>query len=136
MPPRRCTPTSRRCKGRCPAVDDRCWRKTGGFHAGARIAVPFLLPRKPYILTMLRDDRTPRVSRRSDSAGRMIMVHRNTFKALALMAVVMLTVGDAQAQEKKFPNWKGEWTTVIPRMPGQNLRFDPTKPYGRGQEAP
>jgi hypothetical protein len=25
---------------------------------------------------------------------------------------------------------EGEWTTVIPRLPGQQLRFDPNKPFG------
>jgi len=45
-------------------------------------------------------------------------------------------VAGAQAEEKKYPNWRGEWTTVAPRLPGQQLRFDPNKPYGKGQEAP
>src|SRR5215467_1911151 len=68
-----------------------------------------------------------------------IMAYRTTLMVLALATVLMLSVG-AQAQEKAqdkiYPNWKGEWTTVIPRLPGQQLRFDPNKPYGKGQEAP
>ena len=64
------------------------------------------------------------------------MVYRSTFEVLALATVLMVTVGGAQAQDKKYPNWKGEWTAVFPRMPGQQLRFDPSKPYGKGQEAP
>src|SRR5947207_21335 len=59
---------------------------------------------------------------------------------LALATALTLPVGDAKAQDKaqdkSYPNWKGEWTTVIPRLPGQQLRFDPNKPYGKGQEAP
>ena len=46
------------------------------------------------------------------------MLYRSTFEALALAIMLMLTVGGAQAEDKKFPNWKGEWNTVIPRMPG------------------
>src|SRR5450432_367375 len=64
------------------------------------------------------------------------MLYRSTFEALALATVLMLTVGGAQAEDKKFPNWKGDWTNVIIRMPGQQLKFDPTKPYGPGQQAP
>jgi hypothetical protein len=64
------------------------------------------------------------------------MLYRSTFAVLALATMLMLTVGGAQAEEKKYPNWKGEWNAVTPRMPGQQLRFDPTKPYGPGQQAP
>jgi len=64
------------------------------------------------------------------------MVCRSTFKVLASATAVMATVGGAQAQEKKYPDWKGDWTAVFVRMPGQQLRFDPSKPYGKGQEAP
>jgi hypothetical protein len=58
--------------------------------------------------------------------------------AIALLAVaIVLTAADVgQAQDKKYPNWKGEWEAISPRMPGQRLRFDPAKPYGRGQQAP
>ena len=64
------------------------------------------------------------------------MLYRSTIEVLALAAVLMATVSSAQAQDKTYPNWKGEWNTVIPRMPGQQLRFDPSKPYGVRQEAP
>src|SRR6266550_5446942 len=68
------------------------------------------------------------------------MVYRSTLTVLALATALTLTVGDAKAQDKTqnktYPNWKGEWTTVIPRLPGQQLRFDPNKPYGKGQQAP
>jgi hypothetical protein len=47
-----------------------------------------------------------------------------------------VTADAAQAQDKKYPNWKGEWNAIVPRTPGQQLRFDPTKPFGRRQEAP
>jgi len=63
------------------------------------------------------------------------MLYRSTIEVLALATVLMATVSSAQA-DAKYPNWKGEWNTVIPRMPGQQLRFDPTKPYGQAQQAP
>ncbi len=64
------------------------------------------------------------------------MAYRSTFEVLALAAVLMVTVGGAQAEDKKYPDWKGEWEAVFARMPGQQLRFDPSKPYGVRQEAP
>ena len=66
------------------------------------------------------------------------MFYRGTFEALALAALLLVTAGGMQApaEEKKYPNWKGEWASIVPRMPGQQLRFDPSKPYGKGQEAP
>jgi hypothetical protein len=48
----------------------------------------------------------------------------------------MAAVGGARAEDKRYPDWRGEWTTVIPRLPGQQLRFDPNKPFGAGQDAP
>jgi len=66
----------------------------------------------------------------------MIMAYRSTFEGLALAAVLMATVGGAQAEDKKYPDWKGEWEAIFARMPGQQLRFDPSKPYGVRQEAP
>ena len=64
------------------------------------------------------------------------MLYPRTLEVLALGTVLMLTTGGVQAEEKKYPNWKGEWTAVFPRLPGQQLRFDPSKPYGQGQQAP
>jgi hypothetical protein len=64
------------------------------------------------------------------------MLRRRMFEAFAVALTLAALLGGAQAQDKKYPNWKGEWNTVNPRMPGQQLRFDPTKPYGQGQEAP
>jgi hypothetical protein len=66
----------------------------------------------------------------------MIMVHRDALALLALAIVLMMTVGGAQAEDRQYPNWKGEWITVIPRLPGQNLRFDPNKSFGMAQGAP
>lgn len=64
------------------------------------------------------------------------MWYRRALAAFTLSAVLMVTVGSAQSDDKKYPNWKGEWIAMVPRMKGQQLRFDPSKPYGRGQGAP
>jgi len=64
------------------------------------------------------------------------MLSRRTVQTLALAAMLTATVGGAEAQDKKYPNWKGEWAAVFARMPGQQLRFDPSKPFAKGQEAP
>ena len=65
------------------------------------------------------------------------MLGRATAEILVLATTLMLTMAvGADAQEKKYPNWRGEWNAVVPRLPGQQLRFDPSKPFGKGQEAP
>jgi hypothetical protein len=38
--------------------------------------------------------------------------------------------------ESKYPNWKGPWESIVPRLGGQLIRFDPNKPFGKAQEAP
>jgi hypothetical protein len=65
------------------------------------------------------------------------MWHRRTVEMLALAAALGMTAaGAAGAQEKKYPDWKGQWAAAFPRLPGQQLRFDPNKPFAKGQEAP
>ncbi len=64
------------------------------------------------------------------------MFYRRALRVLVLTTVLMVTAGGAQAEDKKYPIWKGEWIAVVPRMEGQQLRFDPSKPYGRRQDAP
>src|SRR2546423_53209 len=62
------------------------------------------------------------------------MIHRSSIVAMALAALAALavTVGDAQAfDESKYPDWSGQWT----RTYGGNPRYDQTKPL-RKQEAP
>jgi hypothetical protein len=66
----------------------------------------------------------------------MTMTRRSVFGILALAAVLALTAGGTWAQDKHYPDWKGEWNAVYPRMPGQQVRFDPTKAEGKAQEAP
>jgi len=64
------------------------------------------------------------------------MPYRRTLQLIACSAVLAVTAAGAQAEEKKYPDWKGEWTTIVPRLPGQQLRFDPNKSFGVAQEAP
>src|SRR5258706_16297342 len=72
------------------------------------------------------------------------MVRQGTMRALALTIAVALTIafaltmvgGAAVADEPKFPNWKGQWITINPRLGGQVIKFDPTKPWGPAQQAP
>jgi hypothetical protein len=57
---------------------------------------------------------------------------------LALAAALMVTIGGAHAaDDTKYPNWKGQWSTILTRgVGGQNVRFDPTKAFGPAQQAP
>ena len=57
--------------------------------------------------------------------------------AVAVAVALMVTVGGVQAfDDAKYPNWKGQWTRVmVPGVRGQPS-FDPTKPWGPGQQAP
>ncbi len=64
------------------------------------------------------------------------MFYQSALEVLALTTLLMVTVGSAHAEDKKYPDWKGEWIAIVPRMEGQQLRFDPSKPYGRRQDAP
>jgi hypothetical protein len=52
-------------------------------------------------------------------------------------AVVLMASGAQAAEEAKYPNLKGQWTVILkPGLEGQRVKFDPNKPWGRGQEAP
>jgi hypothetical protein len=58
--------------------------------------------------------------------------------AFALAAALMAAMVGAEAAEgPKYPDWRGQWNQVlIPGLAGQRVKFDPTKPWGPGQEAP
>ncbi len=65
------------------------------------------------------------------------MLHGSSIAALALTAALMLTPGGARAaDEAKYPNWKGQWDYINPRLGGQSVKFDPTKAFGPAQQAP
>lgn len=65
---------------------------------------------------------------------------KRTFCVSLLALAAALTAVGARAQVemhgKQYPDWRGQWDTLTPRLPGQQLRFDPSKPFGKGQEAP
>jgi hypothetical protein len=72
-----------------------------------------------------------------DEAGRKLMFCRSSTGAFVLAAALMVTLGGAQAaNEAKYPNWKGQWDTINPRLGGQSVKFDPNKPFGPAQQAP
>ena len=57
--------------------------------------------------------------------------------AFALAAALTATMGGAQAaDDAKYPNWRGQWDTINPRLGGQVIKFDPTKAWGPAQQAP
>jgi len=65
------------------------------------------------------------------------MFHRNLKWALVLATALTATMGCAQAAEDaKYPNWKGQWNAVNPRLGGQAIKYDPTKAWGPAQQAP
>src|ERR1700724_4642548 len=65
------------------------------------------------------------------------MSYRSSTGALAFAAALMLTMGGARAaDDAKYPNWKGQWDAINPRLGGQAIKFDPTKAWGPAQQAP
>jgi hypothetical protein len=64
------------------------------------------------------------------------MFDRNLTGAAALAAMLMLTAGAKAADDPKYPNWKGQWDVINPRLGGQAIKYDPTKAWGPAQQAP
>jgi hypothetical protein len=57
--------------------------------------------------------------------------------AVALAAALMLPTDAVRAaDDAKYPNWKGQWDSINPRYGGQMIKFDPTKAWGKAQQAP
>ena len=62
------------------------------------------------------------------------MRYRSSITSVVLAVTLLAAVGAAQAHdESKYPNWKGQW---LRQGSGQGAPWDPTKPWGRGQQAP
>jgi hypothetical protein len=63
------------------------------------------------------------------------MLARSTIGATALLAALWMSPA-AAFDDSKYPDLKGQWTRVA--VPGEigSPPFDPSKPPGRGQEAP
>jgi hypothetical protein len=66
------------------------------------------------------------------------MRYRSSATAFALTAALMTAIGGARAaDDAKYPDWSGQWTVIrTPGLEGQTVKFDPTKPWGPGQQAP
>jgi len=64
------------------------------------------------------------------------MRHRISIRAAAMTAVLLITSFAAQAfDDAKYPDLSGQWVAVRLGVRGQPA-FDPTKPWGLGQQAP
>ena len=58
---------------------------------------------------------------------------QHSIGAIALAAALSMAVGGARAfDQTKYPDWKGQWLRTDTGTP----RYDPSKPSGRGQQAP
>ena len=59
------------------------------------------------------------------------MTNRRLIGSVALLALLTLAPVGARAEgEAKYPDWGGQWFRA------GGIQFDPTKPLGRGQQAP
>src|SRR5437660_1507522 len=65
------------------------------------------------------------------------MLARNSIGAVALLLALLAGIVTAPGQElTKYPDWKGQWRRAnVPGAVGQPPH-DPSKPPGRGQQAP
>src|SRR5712691_3790520 len=62
---------------------------------------------------------------------------RNVIGAAVLAAALLTAIGSAQAfDDSKYPDLKGQWNRTDVGGVGRGLRFDPSKPPARGQQAP
>ena len=62
-----------------------------------------------------------------------VMSHRTSIAAATLVATLAMMTTDAVAwDDAKYIDLKGQWV----RASGGMGRYDPTKPPGRGQQAP
>ena len=56
---------------------------------------------------------------------------RSSIGAVVLATVIVTTIAAARAHdETKYPDWSGQWLRT------GGIQWDPTKPIGRGQQAP
>jgi hypothetical protein len=57
---------------------------------------------------------------------------------LSLTGMIICAGSVAPAEDSKYPDLRGQWTGILRRVPGLpgQPSFDPSKPWGRGQDAP
>src|SRR5260370_29230454 len=62
------------------------------------------------------------------------MLRRRSIYSIALATALLTAGAGAQAHdESKYPDWSGQW---VKAPDGGPPRYDPSKPDGRGQQAP
>jgi hypothetical protein len=66
----------------------------------------------------------------------MSMSNQRSVVMLVLVTTLTVAISGAQADDAKYPSWKGEWNAINPRLGGQQVKYDPTKAFGPAQEAP
>jgi hypothetical protein len=74
-----------------------------------------------------------------DNKSREDNMYRSSASVLALAAFVALAAltMTARADDARYPDWRGGWSRILtPGLAGQTVKFDHTKPWGPGQEAP
>jgi hypothetical protein len=65
------------------------------------------------------------------------MLYRNSAATIMLAALSMTIIGAWAADEGKYPDWRGQWSRAPSGVAGQpQPPFDPSKPWGLGEEAP
>ena len=67
------------------------------------------------------------------------MLGRSSIGAALAATVLLMTAGGARALDEaaKYPDWKGQWTRAPTGVAGQpQPPFDPSKPWGLGEQAP
>src|SRR5437867_3907348 len=68
--------------------------------------------------------------------GRTVMLDRRLLGALALVSTTLTSLAHAQTLDAaRYPDLSGQWLGVRLGVGGQPA-FDPTKPWGLGQQAP
>ena len=65
------------------------------------------------------------------------MLDRSSIGAMAVAAALCASIAQAVAfDDAKYPDWKGQWSRApVPGVSG-NPSYDPSKPRGRGEQAP
>src|SRR6266446_9116049 len=75
--------------------------------------------------------------KQATTQGGYLMSYRGSTGAFPFVVALMLSMGGAwAADDAKYPNWKGHWDPINPRLGGQAIKFDPTKAWGPAQQAP
>ena len=66
------------------------------------------------------------------------MCFKNSMSSIAVAAALYVAHGiGVQAQDvSKYPDWSGQWKSAVNLLATFGAQWDPSKPSGRGQQAP